>query len=205
MDFAAKLNSSSVRDQWEAALFLRSEGANGVAYLPLLLQKCQAIDSTEILDRHNETLLGFGAMTLGGLIAESGYNADDPLHNQILQWIIESTNSPNINVAGHSVYALGGLGRESSAARERLCEIANADLRGDEHKDVSLRAVALRLVRRIDPASAATFVDAPAFDEYAHAVEHWIASEASKNSATRLELERELAWLTETKNRRTKP
>ncbi len=205
MDFAAKLDSSYVRDQSEAALFLRSEGANGLTYLPLLLQKCQAIDSSKTLDRHEETLLGFGAMTLGGLIADSGFNAGDPLHTQILQWIIESTKSRNINVAGHSVYALGGLGRESSAARERLCEISNSDLRGDEHKDVSLRAVALRLVRRIDPALAATFVNAPAFDEYVYAVEHRIATEASKNSETRLELERELAWLTETKNRRTKP
>lgn len=173
-------------------------------YLPLLLQKCQAIDSSRNLDRYEEALLGFGASTLGGIISESGFTAGDPLHEKILRWIIESTRSPNINVAGHSVYALGGLGRDSSAARERLCEIASSDLRGDEHKDVSLRAVALRLVRRIDPALAATFIDTPAFDEYVHAVEHWIATDASKNTETLLELERELAWLAETKDRRAK-
>lgn len=205
MDFAAKLDSPSVRHQAEAALFLRSEGVNGVTYLPLLLQKCRAIDASKDLDRYEETLLGFGAMTLGGIITESGFNASDPLHDKILRWIIESTQSPNINVAGHSVYALGGLGRDSSAAREQLCAIANSDLRGDEHRDVSLRAVALRLVRRIDPALAATFVDAPAFDEYVHAVEHWIATNPSKNPEAQLELERELTWLGETKDRRTKP
>ena len=143
MDFTAKLNSPSVKDQSEAALFLRSEGANGITLLPLLLQKCQAIDSSRDLDRYEEALLGFGASTMSGVITDFGFNAGDLLHDKILRWILESTQSPNINVAGHSVYALGGLGRESPAARERLCDIANSDLRGDENEHVSLRAVAL--------------------------------------------------------------
>jgi hypothetical protein len=205
MDFAAKLNSPSIRDQSAAALFLRSEGAKGITLLPLLLQKCKAIDASKELDRYEEALLGFGASTMSGLITESGFNAGDSLHDKILRWILESTQSPNINVAAHSVYALGGLGGESSAARERLCDIANSDLRGDEDEHVSLRAVALRLVRRIDPILAARFVNTPAFDEYVHAVEHWIATDASKNAETRVELEHELDWLAVTKNRRTKP
>lgn len=77
-----------------------------------------------------------------------------------------------------------------------------SDLRGDEHEHVSLRAVALRLLRRIDTNLAAAFVDTPAFEEYSHAVEHWKATDASKNAETRLELQYELDWLTEIKNRR---
>ncbi len=49
--------------------------------------------------------------------------------------------------------------------------------RSNEYEHVSLRALALRMLKRIDPEIAATFVEFPAFEEYSHAVEHWIASD----------------------------
>jgi hypothetical protein len=205
MDFAAKLNSPSVRDQVAAVIFLRSEGARGVMHLSLLLQKCQAIEPSKELDRYEEALLGLGAITLGALIAESGVNHADPLHDAAVCWLLELTKATNISVAGHSVYALVSLCAESSVARERLCDIAISDLRGDEHEHVSLRAVALRLLRRIDPSLAATFVDAPAFEEYLHAVKYWTATDVSKNAAASVELQSELDWFMEIKNRRNAP
>lgn len=205
MDFFAKLNSISVLDQAAAAIFLRGQGTKGLKHLSLLLQKCQAIDQYTELNRNEEALLGLGAITLGSLIAEAGFNEIDPLHDAILCWILESINSPSVSVAGHSVYALGRLSDESSVARERLCEIVISDLRGDEHEHVSLRSVALRLLRRIDPNLAATFVEAPAFEEYVHAVKHWTATDALKNSDASPELQSELNWLLDIKSLRTKP
>jgi hypothetical protein len=204
MDFDAKLRSPSVRDQSAAAIFLRAEGANGAKHLPALLQKCQAIDTTSVLDRFEESLLGSGAMTMGDIVAAIGFDAQNALHVSILQWIVQSTSSPNINVAAHSIYGLGNLGAPHQEAIECLGRLVTSDRRSNEHEHVSLRAIALRILRRLDCGIAATFVDAPAFEEYAHAVKHWISTDASKNDETRLELQNELEWLTKTRDRRTK-
>lgn len=205
MDFDANLRSSSVRDQSAAAIFLRAEGANGAKYLPALLQKCQAIDANNELDQFEEALLGFGAMTMGDIVGAIGFNAQDPLHVSILRWLVQCTSSRNLNVAAYSIYGLGNLRALHPEATECLCGLVTSNRRYDDHKHVSLRAVALRILRRLDSGSASKFVGAPAFEEYAKALEHWIATDASKNAETRLELQNELEWLTEIKNRWTKP
>ncbi|QDU58568.1 hypothetical protein [Aeoliella mucimassa] len=144
-------------------------------------------------------------MTMGDIVGESGFDSADSLHVSILQWIMQTTLCRNINVAGHSIHGLGNLRARLPEAIEHLCGIVNSARRNDEHEHVSLRATALRILRRLDPVIAAEFVGTPAFDEYAHAVEHWLETDASKNTETRLELQNESEWLTEVTNRRTKP
>jgi hypothetical protein len=203
MDFDAALRSPSVRDQSAAAIFLRAEGANGAMHLPALLRCCQAIDTTRDLDRFEESLVGYGAITMAEIVAAIGFDPQDSLHVSIVRWIMQSTSSPNISVAAHSVYGLGNLGISIPETAECLGHVVTSEKRRNEHEHVSLRAIALRALRRLDPGVAATFFDAPAFDEYVHAVEHWLATDASKNDETRLELQNELEWMTRIRERRT--
>jgi hypothetical protein len=78
-----------------------------------------------------------------------------------------------------------------------------SERRSNEHEHVSLRAIALRALRRIDPEIAAKFVDATSFEEYIHAVEYWLSTNLPMSDETRLELQNELEWLTRTRERRT--
>ena len=205
MDFSANLQSSSVRDQSYAAIVLRAEGADGAEHLHALLQKCQAIDQTKELDRFEESLLAFGAMTMGDMIGTIGFDAHDLLHISIAEWLVRSTSSLNLAVAAGAICGLGHLAARAAEVTECLGKLVDADHRSNEDEHVSLRAIALRNLRRIDSGLAAKFVDAPALEEYACAIKNWLSDGASLSVATRRELQDELEWITAIKNRRTKP
>lgn len=198
MDFKAKLASPSLRDQCEAAISVRSEGTAGVEHLPALLDRCKAIDLTNDMDRHEQSLVEFGAGTLSHIAGEIGFNHDNSLHQEILHWLIRTSSCREIRLAAFAVHGLGSLRVARRESIERLCEIIEAPRRNDENEHLSLRALALRILRRLDQDLAARFVTKPAFDEYLHAVKHWIATNATQNPDTREELAQELAWLTET-------
>ena len=65
MDFAAALSSDSMREQSGAAIFLRSQGADGADHLDALLRCCMAVKTGEnsTLDKYEETLLGYSTET----------------------------------------------------------------------------------------------------------------------------------------------
>jgi hypothetical protein len=202
MDFHALLSSPSIRNQALAATFLHAEGANGAPHLTELLQSCQDIDSTKDLDRFEEALLGNGAMTMGHIVSAIGFDPQNTWHVSILRWIIQSTSSSNSNVAAHSIYGMGNLGVSNPETVGCLGCIVTSERRNNEHEHVSLRAIALRALRKINPEIAETFVDATAFKEYIHAVEYWLSTPPTMNDETRLELQNELEWLTRTRERR---
>jgi hypothetical protein len=203
MDFHTNLSSPSVREQALAAIFLHAEGANGAPHLTALLQSCQAIDTTKDLDRFEEALLGRGAMAMGDIVSAIGFDPQNALHVSILRWITQSALSRNLNVAVLSIYGLGNLGVSNPETFDCLRRLVTSERRSNEHEHVSLRAIALRALRRIDPEIAAKFVDATSFEEYIHAVEYWLSTNLSMSDETRLELQNELEWLTRTRERRT--
>ena len=103
----------------------------------------------------------------------------------------------------------GGLSRHSSST---LSDPVVSDLgAGPEPRQfrltdslsyyVTLRAIALRMLRRVDDTVATEFVNTPAFDEYVHAVEHWIKTDATRNSDTLRECQAEHDWLAVTRKR----
>lgn len=201
MDFAANLRSPSVKDHCTAAIFLCAEGANGAEHLPALLRRCQEIDVNGHLDRFEEALLGVGAMTMGNIVGAVGFDSENALHVAILQWIVKSTASANTKVAAHSIYGLGNIGFRHPMAIECLSDLVTSYRRTDEHEFVSLRAIALRILRRLDGEVAATFVEVPAFDEYSRALEYWMNTTPESSEDLALELRTELDWLKKTRDR----
>ncbi len=129
MDLDTYLQSSSVRDQSYAAIVLRAEGADGAEHLHALLQKCQAIDQTKELDRFEESLLAFGAMTMGDMIGSIGFDAHDLLHTSIAKWLVRSTSSPNLAVAAGAICSLGNLAARAAEVTECLGKLVDADRR----------------------------------------------------------------------------
>lgn len=203
MDFAAKLRSPSVRDHADAAIFLQAEGANGAEHLSALLQKCQSIDLTRVLDRAEETLLGVGAMTMGSIVGAVGFDPENALHISILHWILNLTSSSSVKVAVYSIYGLGNLGVCRTEVIERLSSLVNSERRIDDHEIVSLRGIALRILARLDVETAAMFVDTLAFEEYGRALEYWMSSSSSDNEDVMRELLEERDWLAKARELRT--
>jgi hypothetical protein len=199
MDIDALLQSSSLRDQSTAAVFLQSPRSPGAQHLPVLFQRCQAIDANKVLDRYEERLLGCGAMSMGTILGRIGFDSQDTLHFAILQWISQLTSSTNRSVAAGAIYGLGSLGVCHPLAIESLCGLVRDDARVDEETNISLRAIALRNLRRLDSGIAAQFVATCAFQEYALAIEQWIATGAAISSESQSELLEERAWLIATK------
>lgn len=203
MDLEKLLESSSTRDHARAASFLlMSDPDQGSRHLPTLIEKCRSIDSNKELNRDELALLSLGVMALGSFVRRTCFDQNDLLHDSILRWILEASASPNAEVVGHSIYAIGSLGSASEVARNRLIEMLSLERRVNENEHVSLRAVALRVLRRIDADIAATFCDTYAFKEYAHAVNHWISTDRSMSAESQRELAEESAWIAEIEKRR---
>ncbi len=193
MDFDQALDSISVRTQSGAALFLRAEGVRGAKYLPKLLRCCRAIDIRRgELDKFQVALLGFGAMTLGDVVCQIGFDQDNAFHIEVMNCIVELTSVANIEVAAYAINGLGCLGTTHSHAFDCLKTIVKSDPRFDEHPVVTCRAIAFRMLSRIDRSLAAEFRDTTAYTEYLDAVDSWL-KESSPDM--RMELIEEAKWL----------
>jgi len=175
MDFAAALSSDSVREQSGAAVFLRSKGADGAEHLAALLRCCTAVKTvgTSKLDKYEEALLGYGAMTLGETVKQVGFTSTNPLHVQILSWIVQTTDSPNLNVAAHSIWGVGLLAARHPEAINCLKRIIESDLRDEEHEIVKLRAIALRMLAMIDVTLATDYRSSKAWQELKDSYDWW--------------------------------
>ncbi|MFY7875581.1 MAG: hypothetical protein ACOVQM_09065 [Pirellula sp.] len=175
MDFAAALSSDSVREQADAAIFLRSKGADGAEHLAALLRCCAAVKTSErsTLDKLEEALLGYGAATMGDIVRQVGFDSANPLHGQILGWIVETTESSNLNVAGGAIWGVGLLGAGHPVAVSCLKRIIESDLRAEEHEIVKLRAIALRMLAMIDVTLATGYRSSKAWLELRNSYDWW--------------------------------
>ena len=191
MDFAAALSSDSVNEQSLAAIFLRSQGADGAKHLAALLRCCIAVKTgaNATLDKYEETLLGYGAMTMGEIVKQVGFDSTNPLHAQILAWIVKATDSPNLNVAAHSIWGVGLLGAGHPVAVNCLKRIIESDLRDEEHEIVKLRAIALRMLAMIDITLATGYRSSKAWLELRDSYDLW------KRESPVERLKDELQWL----------
>lgn len=151
MDYAKSLKSDSVKIQAGAALFLRTEGANGYPHLPELLRCCQAIDlKKESIDKYEDGLLGFGALSLGEVLHDYGFDASNPFHIQILDWLVETTDCKHLNIAANAIWGLGLLASNHDKAVRCLTLIIESEVRDNERPELTLRGMALRMLARID-------------------------------------------------------
>jgi hypothetical protein len=168
-----------------------------------ILQACRAIDLANIAVPSKE--MGFLALALQRMaryVNELEHD-DSGLHSAITNLLIDLTRHSAIEIALTATYALADLGAASAGAFDRLCELITSELREDEHPVVTMRGIALRMVRRLEPEIATQYVDTSAFQEYKRTIAHWIDSGASKSDDVNLELQAEKHWIQAQEERRT--
>ncbi len=121
MDFAAKLRSPSIRDNAEAAILIRTQGANGVEHLLARLRKCQSVDASSDLD-----------LTM---------NADFRIEADEFKPVRTDTN-PERSFA-HGIFILDALGfaGDRGAAGDNWCQHAYAPLSHKSRDATTLREI----------------------------------------------------------------
>ncbi|QEG40211.1 hypothetical protein [Roseimaritima ulvae] len=160
-----------------------------------IFRACCAIDLVNIADPSKE--MGFLTVALHRMaryVNELGHDGSQ-LHSAITNFLIDLTDHSAIEVACTATYALADHGATPARAFDRLCELITSELRDDEHPVVTMRAIALRMVRRLDPEIATQYVATAAFQEYKRIVDHWINSGASKCEDINRELRAEKSWI----------
>jgi len=125
------------------------------------------------LNKYEEELLGYGAMTMGEIVRQVGFEDSNDLHLKILDWIVASTDSRNPNIAAHSIWGLGLLGARHHRAINCLNRIIQAELRPIEHEVVTFRSIALRMLAMIDASLVFEHQSSQAWIELRRALEWW--------------------------------
>ncbi len=199
LNYGEALLSDSMEAHARAALFLRAQGASGYEFLPLLLQRCQSVDlSQRTLSKYEEMLVGYGALSLGTIIGAHGFDACDAFHAKVLEWLIDLTFSPHIEIAANGLYGLGDLRPLPGSAIERLTNLVSSERRTDDTGIITCRGIAFRLLAKADHELARPFVESPACAEYLHAMDTWIADYRERfpdNLAGYNEAKEECRWL----------
>ena len=156
---------------------------------------CCDIDLETI--RNPSAEMGFLCVTISRMarcVNELGHDGS-PLHSSITKYLIELSRHSDITIALTAVYALGTHGPEPKAVLDRLCEVITSEKRGDDHPIVTSKAIALRMLKRIDADLASQYVGTSAFKDYRSTIKHWLDSEPSEGPEANNELHAELCWL----------
>lgn len=198
MDYTTRLESESLRVQNTAAWFLRSEGAGGYRHLPALLAACCRVDPERpVLSWDEVTLLNGGAWSMGAILNAVGCDLANSFHRDALSWLMRLTNVQNPQVVAGAIYGLEQLGSPPIEVRDRLCELIIANRRPLDHPVLTARALAFRVLSRIDRNAAQVHIGGSACKEYLKCIDYWIdQSSQDRKDALSEELFRESQWLT---------
>jgi hypothetical protein len=168
-----------------------------------IYRACHAIDVANLVIPSKE--MGFLCLAMhrmARLINEIGHD-DSELHSSITNYLIELTHHSDVRVALTATYALGDHGPKPAAVVEHLCRLANSERRNDDHSIVTMRVIAVRMLKRLNPELATTFANSDAFIEYSNIINHWLTTDSTKNADVIEELKAEANWIYSQDGRRT--
>ncbi|QDT67965.1 hypothetical protein MalM25_08740 [Planctomycetes bacterium MalM25] len=197
MDFTARLQSESMKVRSTAAVFLGNEGADGVRHLPALLTACSRVDlDRTILCWDEAMLLCSVAMSTGAILNAVGFDHSDSLHSDALDWLLALSRAQHPEPVGGAIYGLERVGIPPIEVRDRLCELVVAERSARDYPVVTTRAVAFRVLSRIDRTTAQDYVASAACREYLACIDHWVEQlSPDRKAACREDLRRESQWL----------
>ena len=192
-------SSRIIRDLYSNHLNVRAWAASRLHYdetdgqhphdlLPLLIRSAKSADSGKA--KHDAFMLAALRAT-GFHVNSMGYDSNSYLHREALEWIIQSTVSDNIETAASAIWALGDLGIPPASVRERLELLIVSDARSNGDTPNTCRALALRMLARLDMETALHYIDSPASHELRDVVSYW----RDCNQLNGSDAEREFEWL----------
>lgn len=173
MDFARLLNQSDRRSQAKAATFLAGKGYEGLPYLELTLRRCQELDLTSDLDVWEDRLFQGGTRGLGTALNAAGFDDSDPLHRDVLNWIVGVTRIPVAKIRAIGTWGLADIGIPPQAVMDRSIELLHEEPPSDDVNVATCRGTAFRMLTRLEWSVASSFIGHPACDDHVSALRSW--------------------------------
>ena len=140
--------------------------------LPFLIRSARTADPTA---KDYDLFLNSALRSTAVLINKRGYDPNESLHCDALQWFLSSSVSDNIEIAASSIWALGDLGIPPYEVRDQLEMLIQTDARtkNDDNPN-TCRAVAFRMLARLDRETAGKYIDSAASREFQNAIAYWL-------------------------------
>ena len=198
-----QLKSNDWGLQLNATLLHPLDDETAYSIMPLMIEKAKEVDVDHgAIDIKASSFVGRSATNAARLIRERGYSDQDKFHREVRDWILELNYCSEINVAAHSVIALGNLWVPPESVRTRLIELVNIQRRSDnelEHPG-TIRGTAFRQLASRDRKTAQQLIDTPARREFQESIIHQLEIYGVKypnNEKVPHDLKAEIEWLTD--------
>ncbi|TWU18250.1 hypothetical protein [Allorhodopirellula heiligendammensis] len=173
MDFSRLLKQSDRRSQATAATFLAGTGGDGMPYVELTLQRCKELDLTSDLDMWEDRLFQGGTRGLGTVLNAAGFDDSDPLHRDVLNWIVGVTRIPVAKIRAIGTWGLADIGIPPQAVMDRLIELLAEEPPSDDVNVATCRGTAYRMLVRLDWTVASSFIGHAACNDHLSALRSW--------------------------------
>ena len=171
---------------------------DGLTYYPLVPLLIRSAKTADTAVAHYDSFMLQALRTTAMLINRFGYDPDTAVHRDAIDWIFQSNASNNIEVAAGSIWALGDLGVPPTSVCDRLEELVVAEPRRKGDSPNTCRALAFRMLARLERETAKKYINSPACSEFRAAISFWfddLKNRYPDNANLPQELYNETQWL----------
>ena len=168
--------------------------------LPKLFERVRSLTPADTKsDSHYRSIVRMGLTASTGIMAHVGFDMSDPLHSSIWGWIVETTESDNAPIAAEATYLLEKLGIPPNCVQDQLLKLMKMPPKSHPDSIGTCRAVAFRVLLRLNEQEAILHVGTPAFLELREMItslrDEYLNSGRPTNSPRMQQFEDELRWL----------
>ena len=184
-------------------LFNRADEPAAWAVLPDLFECIRSLTPADTKsDQHYREIVRIGIAASTAIMKNVGFELSNSLHSSIWDWIVETTETDNAPLAAAATYSLENLGIPPICVQDQLLKLMQMPPRSHPDWIGTCRAVAFRVLKRLNEQEALLHVGHPAFVDFWEMVTslHAEAVDSGRPAdCPRLqELENELKWLQNT-------
>ena len=163
-DFRRALAASPLRGALN--LLDRVEDPAAWSLLPDLFERVRSVTPTDTRSVvHYREIVRIGVAASMAILKNVGFDRSNPLHSSIWDWTVEVTESDNAPLAAATIYSLEKLGIPPYCVQDQLLKLMNMPAKSHPDSIGTCRAVAFRVLLRLNEQEAILHVGKPAFVE----------------------------------------
>ena len=199
------LRRSLASSPYHGVLNLLSHAEDPAAWscLPDLFERVRSLTPADTKSSgHYQMIVRNGLAASVVIMTHVGFELSDPLHSSIWDWLVETTESDNAPPAAEAIYLLEKLGIPPRCVQDQLLKLMKMPPKSHPDSIGTCRAVAFRVLLRLNEQEAKLHVGTPAFLELREMITSLrdmdLNSGRPANSPRMQQLEDELKWLNNT-------
>ena len=168
-NYESEFESASIGTKYWAAIHILGESDDpGVwCFLSALYDGMRVIKRSDSRDdNHFAEVARVGYKAAAAIMNNVGFDPTDELHASIWNWIVNGTESENAQLAAGAIYSLESIGIPPDCVREHLLTLMDRPSRSHLGKTGTCRAVAFRVLLRLDEPLARLNIHSDAYIEF---------------------------------------